>query len=182
MTVSRVCREFWIKNSRFFFDFLQKNNFFFGTQGYQNRWALTETLKKVGTKLYKWCTANIQVRLNTIWPRQQEKNFIGEALVAFKKLFTIFSRLYLYFRDFFQVWRIAGQISRLFQEFKSLYEPCLSSFKISLKKYIIKNYKSSFIIKSWKFTCPSIKLFVICNNTFAVILVFINLHTDCSSS
>ena len=43
-----------------------------------------------------------------------------------KKLdFDHFSRLYLHFPDFFQVWTIAGQISRLSQEFKTLYEPYL---------------------------------------------------------
>ena len=36
----------------------------------------------------------------------------------------IFPRLYLYFPDFFQVWEIARQIWSLFQEFKTLYEPC----------------------------------------------------------
>ena len=43
------------------------------------------------------------------------------------KTFYHFSRLYLNFPDFFQVWKIAGQISRLFQEFKTLYmyELCL---------------------------------------------------------
>ena len=35
------------------------------------------------------------------------------------KTFYYFSRLYLHFPDFFQVWKIAGQISRLFQEFKT---------------------------------------------------------------
>ena len=38
--------------------------------------------------------------------------------------FYHFPRLYLYFPDFFQVWEIAGQIWSLFQEFKTLYEPC----------------------------------------------------------
>ena len=37
---------------------------------------------------------------------------------------TKISRFYFYFPDFFQVWKIAGQISRLFQEVKTLYEPC----------------------------------------------------------
>ena len=36
---------------------------------------------------------------------------------------SFFSRLYLFFPDFLQVWKIAGQISRLFQEFKTLDEP-----------------------------------------------------------
>ena len=32
------------------------------------------------------------------------------------KTFYYFSRLHPHFPDFFQVWKIAGQISRLFQE------------------------------------------------------------------
>ena len=32
---------------------------------------------------------------------------------------------YLHFPDFFQVWKISGQISRPFQGFKTLYEPWL---------------------------------------------------------
>ena len=34
-----------------------------------------------------------------------------------------FCTLFLYFQDFYQVWKIAGQISRLFQEFKTLFQP-----------------------------------------------------------
>ena len=30
---------------------------------------------------------------------------------------------YLHLPDFYQVWKIAGQISRRFQEFKTLYKP-----------------------------------------------------------
>ena len=61
---------------------------------------------------------------------QHETHFTSKArAVAFKtnkknlKIFYHFSRLYFHFPDFFQVWKIAGQISRLFQEFKTLYEP-----------------------------------------------------------
>ena len=44
------------------------------------------------------------------------------------------SRLYLYFQDFFQVWKIAGQILGLFQEFKTLYEPWTEQpYQISLR-------------------------------------------------
>ena len=42
------------------------------------------------------------------------------------KAFYYFSRLYLHFPDFFQVWKITEKISRLFfEEFmiKTLYEP-----------------------------------------------------------
>ena len=44
------------------------------------------------------------------------------------------SRLYLYFQDFFQVWKFAGQILRLFQEFKTLYETWTEQpYQISLR-------------------------------------------------
>ena len=48
-----------------------------------------------------------------------------------KKLTTFyhFSRLYLYFTDFFRVWKIARQISRLFKEFKTLGEPWSDLFR-----------------------------------------------------
>ena len=36
---------------------------------------------------------------------------------------NIFSRTYIYIADFFQVWKVAGQISSLFHEFKTLHEP-----------------------------------------------------------
>ena len=42
-----------------------------------------------------------------------------EALKKAEKRFS----LYLHLPDFYQVWKIAGQISRLFQEFKTLCEP-----------------------------------------------------------
>ena len=65
-----------------------------------------------------------------------KKNLTCYALVvACKKntqLFTTFSR-HLYFADFFQVWKIAGQISRLFQEFKTLYETWKKSLKAWFK-------------------------------------------------
>ena len=52
---------------------------------------------------------------------QQEKNFTCEALLFQKKrkeFLPFFQNLY--FPDFFQVWKIAGQIPTLFQEFKTL--------------------------------------------------------------
>ena len=64
------------------------------------------------------------MRLNKIQPTQ--KIFTHKALVvAYKKnFFPFFSTLPL-LPDFFQVWKIAGQISRLFQKLKTLYEPCM---------------------------------------------------------
>ena len=51
--------------------------------------------------------------------------------------FYYFFRLYLYFPDFFQVWKIAGQISGLFQEFKTLHEPWRSLVKSTLLSFYI---------------------------------------------
>ena len=49
-----------------------------------------------------------------------KKNSLSKALVvALKK----YSKLFTIFPDFLQVWKIAGQISKFFQEFKTLYEP-----------------------------------------------------------
>ena len=53
---------------------------------------------------------DMQARFDKIWPTRKEK----------KRIFTLFSNLY--FPDFFQVWKIAGQIPRLFHEFKTLYK------------------------------------------------------------
>ena len=85
-----------------FWDFFQNNNFFFHTQNYQigDQWR---PLKNEGKKCifhdalqtYKWD-----------WIRfGQHKKKIS--LLTFKKTL---SRLYQYF---FQVWKVAGQISRL---------------------------------------------------------------------
>ena len=52
---------------------------------------------------------------------EQKHSFL---IKHFLKTFFHFSRLYLYHPDFFHVWKIAEQISRFSQEFKTLYEPC----------------------------------------------------------
>ena len=42
----------------------------------------------------------------------------------FYSLFTIFPDFIFIFPDFFQVWKTGLQISRILQEFKTLYKPC----------------------------------------------------------
>ena len=37
------------------------------------------------------------------------------------------------FRDFFQVWKIALQISKHFQEFKTLYKPCIYLLQVKIE-------------------------------------------------
>ena len=61
--------------------------------------------------------------------KMKKNSLIKNLLLALKKknssLFTIFPDFLSIFQNFLQVWKIAGQISRLFfQEFKALYEPC----------------------------------------------------------
>ena len=108
---------------RLFADFFPKQLFLFPDSKLSIRWSID--LEKAGTKRFPWCTPNLPPKLNKIWLKQTKKT--SGALVAFKKkkLKTLyhFSRLYLYFTDFFRIWKIAGQISRLFKEFKTLYEP-----------------------------------------------------------
>ena len=57
-------------------------------------------------------------------------------VVALQKKKTLlkyyFCTLFLYCQDFYQVWKIAGQISRLFQEFKTLFQPWAQCSKMHL--------------------------------------------------
>ena len=60
------------------------------------------------------------------WIRFDQNEYLKDTskalVVGLKKksrLFTIFPDFISIFQTFFQVWKIAGQISRLFQEFKT---------------------------------------------------------------
>ena len=116
----RIRTDFWIQNS----SLLPDNNFFFQTKV---RWS-TKILRMQDQSFFH-CTLQTYglVWMNNI--RAKRNKFTSKALVVTlkKKLTCIinhFSRLFLHFPDFFQVWKIAGQISWLFQKFKTLYEPC----------------------------------------------------------
>ena len=111
----RVLTDYRIQNSRLF----PKQYFFFRLKVIKQ--VINRDLKNTGTKLFSW----VQVRLNKIQPKQ--KIFTHKALVvAYKKnSFFPFSRLYLYFQTFSRSGKFAGQISRLFQKLKTLYEPCM---------------------------------------------------------
>ena len=52
-----------------------------------------------------------------------KKNIAYEALVSTLKNKKNTQDFLQIFSDFFQIWKIAGQMSRLFQQFKTLYEP-----------------------------------------------------------
>ena len=59
---------------------------------------------------------DMQARFDKIWPTKKKKETLSPNL---------------YFPAFFQVWKIAGQIPRLFQEFKTLYKPWRTDKKAS---------------------------------------------------
>ena len=63
--------------------------------------------------------AYVQARVNF----DQHKN-ISPVKHLIIKTFSHFIKTYPDFPDFFRVWKIAGQILRLSQELKTLYEPC----------------------------------------------------------
>ena len=124
--INRV-RNFGFKIQDFFQTFFQNNHLFLQNQGYQIGHQKRPS-KKAGTKLLSWCGANIRARLNKIWPKRNKFTYEALSVALDKKnvrVSTIFPTLYLYFPDFFQVWKIAEQISSLFHEFKTLYEPCI---------------------------------------------------------
>ena len=80
-------------------------------------WSI-ETFKKRRNKGF----FHDALQLNKIWPTEKKCTHKAPAIALKEK--KHFSKLNLHFPDFFQVWKTTGQISRFFQEFKTLYEPC----------------------------------------------------------
>ena len=112
--------EFWTQNSRLSPDFIPKQKCLFSDSRLSNRWVM-ETLKNAGA-LQTYGQDWIRFDPN------EKKNHLESTCCSFEKktmsrLFIIFSKLYPYFPDFFQAWKVAGEISRLFQEFKTPCEP-----------------------------------------------------------
>ena len=91
---------FGFKIQDFFQTFFHNNNFFFQTQGYQ---ICDQSRNEQSFSL--WC-AETKVRAKKL-----------------KTFFIIFPDFISIFQTFFEVLKIARQISRLFQDFKILYEP-----------------------------------------------------------
>ena len=91
---------FGFKIQDFFQTFFHNNNFFFQTQGYQ---ICDQSRNEQSFSL--WC-AETKVRAKKL-----------------KTFFIIFPDFISIFQTFFEVLKIARQISWLFQDFKILYEP-----------------------------------------------------------
>ena len=79
---------------------------------------MTRTARRQLKHLYCKCTGEIGYDLT-----KTKQNSTYKPLVVAMKINSFFQTLSL-FPDFFKVWKIAGQISILFQEFKTLYDPC----------------------------------------------------------
>ena len=67
------------------------------------------------------------------------------------RLHTIFQDSAFNFHTFFQVWKSSSQISRLFQEFKTLYEPCV--VKSSILGYTVSLVQGQILSKIWLSLC-----------------------------
>ena len=107
--------------------FFQNNNFFFQIRLKVIKYLINTDLKKkkrdkafltMHSKMYgqdwiRFDQKKIKLPLQTTCCTYENK----------LKTFHHFSRLRLHSPDFFQVWKIAGQISMLSQEFKTMYKP-----------------------------------------------------------
>ena len=115
--------RFSIQNSRLFPDFFQNNNLFFQTQGYQIADRKRPLKKKRRNKAFSQTCRRDWIRFD-----QHEKKFTSEGLLVRlskkRKTFYHFFKTLPLFSRLFPGLENAGQISRLFQEFKTLYEPC----------------------------------------------------------
>ena len=89
--VYRVCTDFWIQNSRLFPHLFPKQEFLKVL-----KWVINIALKKCRTKLFSWCTANVQ---GQDWIRfdQNNKKFTYKA----RKYCCSFEKT-LYYPDFFK--------------------------------------------------------------------------------
>ena len=122
---NRVHTDFWIQNSRLF----PKHEHIFPDSRLSNRWS-KETCKNAGTiNAFSWCSANIWVKLNKIWPKWKKFTFKALVVALKKKLKTF----YLFFQTLSPFSRLFpglenywGNFKSFSQEFKILYEPCLN--------------------------------------------------------
>ena len=95
----------------FFQTFFQNNTFFFQTRGYQN--VINRNLKEAGTKLFSWCPANVQARLNKIWPIEKNCTHKAPSVAVKEKIKTIFPN----FLSIFQTFSRSGKLLGKFQDF-----------------------------------------------------------------
>ena len=91
--------------------FFQNNTFFFQTRGYQN--VINRNLKDEGTKLFSWCPANVQARLNKIWPIEKNCTHKAPSVAVEEKIKTIFPN----FLSIFQTFSRSGKLLGKFQDF-----------------------------------------------------------------
>ena len=106
-----------------------------------------------------------------------EYDFSNRKIISLVKYLLQLSKNVLqFFPDIFSIFRLFPGLENCWANFKTfsrIQRLCMNPFyfKISLKKYIINSYKSR---RFEQFHCQRSL------HMFAIILVFINLHTDCS--
>ena len=109
----------------FFQTFFQNNNFFFQIRLKVIKQLINTDLKKREQSF----SHDAQQMYGRDWIRFDQNKIkfpLQTTCCTYEnklKTFHHFSRLCLHSPDFFQVWKIAGQISMLSQEFKTKYEP-----------------------------------------------------------
>ena len=138
ISFSRVYRDFWIQNSRFFPHFFKNCNFFFQTQVYQRG----EQYRSFKKQEQSFTNNTLQMyRRDWINFDQQEKKFTCKALdVAFKKLLTIF------FSDFISIFQtfhlFDGQTPRFLKNSTLCINPIFFPLKSVWKSILLNSCKS----------------------------------------
>ena len=133
--IHRVRTDFWIQNSRLFLDYFQDNSLFSQTRGYQIIMWSIGTLKNAGTRLFFMMHCKLTIttgqcgherimRLLILWLNVLATGNIESDLTNGKKIHLLNTccnvekendkKIFLYFTDFFHVWKIALQISKTF--------------------------------------------------------------------
>ena len=143
---SKVRTDFWIQNSRIFPHFFSKTKVSFSRLEVIE-YGINTDLKNVGTKFFhddhelQTCGRDW---IRRICPKRKTWNFhLQSTWYKLKKKKSTFYHFFnLYYPDFLHVWKTAGQISKLFQEFKTMDEPWRSLVKFWL--YDLRFYPFTF--------------------------------------
>ena len=129
-------------------------------------------LKKARTKLFSGCTLNVWVKLDTIWPQRKENHSWIMALVVEKTFLPFFQTFF--FLGLENCW----EISRLFQEFKTLYKSCHLYYTKSRAQGVVQYWPCPWSW-SWTFIPSPVKIIrSVLNETAHILLKIANYQED----
>ena len=132
--------QIFLSKIQVFFQAFSTTTIFFRLKVIKYMYCMWST--NAGTKLFPWRVGKIE---NT------KKFHLWSTCCSFQKTqdFLPFFQV----PDFFQVWKIAGPISRIFQELKTLYEPWLYNLKLlntNVFKFCFRPpFEQSLFLSSW---------------------------------